>query len=374
MFRNSFQWKQFGGWGVCFALMPVVLCAQEPAAKTGEVKISVAEANEPEVGKPAPDFAMKDQNGKTHRLADYKGKTVVLAFYPKDDTPGCTAQMCGLRNALPQFKEKNVVVLGVSVQDTASKKAFAEKYGLTFPVLADTEKSVAKAYGVLGANGVAERVTFVIGADGTLQNVDRAARLARQDGKVMSDHAAALALMLSDDWKAEVGKPVPSFTLKNHDGKPIISTSSQADVTVLAFVSTKCSFSNDYNGRLTAFAREYAERNGKKVRVLAINSNAGEKPDAIAKHAKDNDFPYPVVKDEGNVIADRFRAEKTPEIWVMDRRGVIRYHGAIDDHYDAAQVKTHYLVDAVNALLEGKEPPVTETLPQGCTIKRERKR
>lgn len=370
MLRNSFQGMIVAGL-LCTVTASLGWCAQEPVAKISQVQSA---ANELEVGKPAPDFALQDQNGKTHRLSDYKGKTVVLAFYPKDDTPGCTAEMCGLRDALPKFKEKNVVVLGVSVQDTTSKKAFATKYGLTFPVLADAKQTVAKAYGVLGANGVAERVTFVIGADGTVQNVDRAARLTRQDGKVVSDHAATLALLLSENWKAELGKPVPSFTLKNHDGKPITSTSAQADLTVLAFVSTKCSFSNDYNGRLSQFARDYAERNGKKVRVLAINANAGEKPEAIAKHAKDNDLPYPVVKDEGNVIADHFAAEKTPEVWVMDRRGILRYHGAIDDHYDAAQVKTHYLKDAVIALLEGKEPSVTETAPQGCSIKRERKR
>jgi thioredoxin-dependent peroxiredoxin len=299
---------------------------------------------------------------------------VVLAFYPKDDTPGCTAQMCALRDALPQFADKGIVVLGVSVQDTASKKAFADKYRLTFPVLADTDKSVAKAYGALGANGVAERITFVIGPEGTVQNVDRAARLARQDGKVMSDHATTLALMLSSDWKAELGKPVPSFTLKNYDGRPVTSTSNKYDLTVLAFVSTKCSFSNDYNGRLVKFARDYADRSGKRVRVMGINANADEKPEMIAKHAQENAFPYPVVKDEKNVIADHFQAQKTPEIWVVDKRGVVRYHGAIDDHFEEAQVKKTYLTDAVNALLEGKDPPVAETPAQGCTIKRERRR
>lgn len=372
--RHQLWWSTAGALALAVALAPMILRAQEPANRPAGVKAADIEAEGPEVGKPAPEFALKDQSGKTHRLADYKGKTVVLAFYPKDDTPGCTAQMCALRDALPQFAEKGIVILGVSVQDTASKKAFADKYKLTFPVLADTDKSVAKAYGALGASGVAERITFVIGPEGTVQNVDRAARLTRQDGKVLSDHAATLARMLSSDWKAELGKPVPSFTLTNYDGKPVTATSNKYDLTVLVFVSTKCSFSNDYNGRLVKFSQDYAERSDKRVRVIGINANTDEKPEAIAKHSKENGLTYPVVKDEKNVIADHFQAQKTPEVWVVDKRGIARYHGAIDDHFEEPQAKTHYLRDAVNALLEGKEPPVTDTPPQGCNIKRERRR
>lgn len=323
-------------------------------------------------GDAAPDFALPDQSGKVHRLSAYRGKTVALSFYPKDDTPGCTAQMCALRDALPRLAAKGVVVLGVSVQSVASKKAFAAKHKLTFPILADADKAVATAYGVLGEGGVAERVTFLIGPDGRVRSVDRAARLARTGvGPLRSDHAETLLQAISDDWKAELGKPVPSFTLVGYDGRPVTSTSNVHELTVLVFVSTKCGFSNDYNARLSQIAREYA---GKKVRVVGINANADEKPDAIAQHARANDLPYPILKDEGNAIADRFAAQKTPEVWVLDKRGVARYHGAIDDHFDAAQAKVRYLADALDALLSGKEPPVADTPPQGCTIKRARRR
>lgn len=176
------------------------------------------------------------------------------------------------------------------------------------------------------------------------------------------------------DAKVELGKPLPSFTLPHYDGTPVLvarpSARDKQDITVLVFVSTKCSFSNDYNVRLAKFSRDYAAR----VRVIGINSNTGEKPDAIAKHAKDNDLPYPILKDEGNVIADRFQAQKTPEFWVVDGKGILRYHGAFDDHFEEAQVKKTFLVDAITALLAGKEPPVRETALQGCTIKRERRR
>lgn len=366
---KQISWPVAGAITLSIALAPAI-SRQDAGANT---VIRQSAASGPEVGKPAPDFSLKDQNGKTHSLADYKGKTVVLAFYPKDDTPGCTAQMCGFRDALPKFQEQGIVILGVSVQDTASKKAFADKYKLTFPVLADSDKAVTKTYGALGANGVADRITFIIGPDGTLQNVDRAARLFRQDGKVMSDHAETLALMLSADWKVALGKPVPSFTLTGYDGAPVTSTSNQADLTVLMFVSTKCGVSNDYNIRMARFAKDFADKGGKRVRFVGINANTDEKPEAIAKHAKDNGFPFPIAKDEHNAIADHFQAVKTPEVWVIDRRGVARYHGAIDDHFDETMVKKTYLLDALNALLEDKDPAVKEVDPQGCNIKRERR-
>ncbi len=371
----GFARKAVATLALSLTLLPTGLLAQgTPAQTPAQTQPAGAESAGPQVGAAAPTFALKDQNDKLHKLSDYKGKTVVLAFYPKDDTPGCTAQMCALRDAMPQLKAKGVVVLGISVQDTASKKAFAAKYKLNFPVLADTDTSVAKAYGVLGASGVAERITFVIGPDGTLQHVDRATRLARQDGKLLSDHATALALMLSSDWKVELGKPVPSFTLSNYDGTRVTSTSNKHDLTVLVFVSTKCSFSNDYNARLVKFAADYATRGTKHVRVIGINANADERVDAIARHASEKGLTYPIVRDEGNRIADRFQAQKTPEVWVIDQRGVVRYHGAIDDHFDETQVKVNYLASAVNALLEGKEPGVKDTPPQGCSIKRERRR
>src|SRR5437870_2822874 len=101
-----------------------------------------------EPGKKAPAFSLKDQHGKVHRLADYAGRPVVLYFYPKDDTPGCTREACDFRDALPKFKPSNAVVLGVSILDEASKAKFADKYDLNFPLLADADHEVAEKYGV----------------------------------------------------------------------------------------------------------------------------------------------------------------------------------------------------------------------------------
>jgi peroxiredoxin Q/BCP len=124
-------------------------------------------------GKKAPAFSLKDQSGATHRLADYAGRPVILYFYPKDDTPGCTAESCSFQEHLPKFKTTKAAVLGVSILDEKSKAKFAAKHGLTFPLLADAEHEVAEKYGVWQEKsrygrtymGIV-RTTYLIGADG----------------------------------------------------------------------------------------------------------------------------------------------------------------------------------------------------------------
>jgi len=126
-----------------------------------------------EPGRKAPAFALPDQDGKTHRLRDYAGRPLILYFYPKDDTPGCTREACAFRDALPDFKKGRAAVLGVSVLDTASKARFAHKHELNFPLLADPDHAVADKYGAWQKKslygrtymGVA-RMTYLIGPDG----------------------------------------------------------------------------------------------------------------------------------------------------------------------------------------------------------------
>ena len=99
-------------------------------------------------GTKAPDFTLPDQNGTMHSLKDYRGKKVILYFYPKDNTSGCTKQACGFSERYPHFREKGVEILGVSKDSVESHKRFEEKYGLAFPLLADPERKVIEAYGV----------------------------------------------------------------------------------------------------------------------------------------------------------------------------------------------------------------------------------
>ncbi|MCL6643478.1 MAG: thioredoxin-dependent thiol peroxidase [Dehalococcoidia bacterium] len=104
----------------------------------------------PEAGTPAPPFTLPDQDGKLVSLADFKGKWVVLYFYPKDDTPGCTKEACSFRDSHAALQAKGAVVLGVSGDSSTSHRKFADKYGLPFPLLADTDHAVARAYGAWG--------------------------------------------------------------------------------------------------------------------------------------------------------------------------------------------------------------------------------
>ena len=101
-----------------------------------------------EMGTKAPDFTLPDQNGDLHSLSEYKGKKIILYFYPKDNTPGCTKQACGFAERYPKFTDKGAVVLGISKDSVASHKKFEEKYGLPFTILSDTELKVIQAYDV----------------------------------------------------------------------------------------------------------------------------------------------------------------------------------------------------------------------------------
>lgn len=125
-------------------------------------------AQAPSIGMAAPDFRLQDQSGKWHKLSDYRGKWVALYFYPKDQTPGCTTQACEFRDNVFAFRDANAQILGVSVDDVDSHQKFSEKHSLPFPILADSNKQVVKAYDVLSFTGFAKRETFVIDPAGVI--------------------------------------------------------------------------------------------------------------------------------------------------------------------------------------------------------------
>ena len=131
-----------------------------------------------EEGTQAPDFELRSDDGDTVKLSALRGRQVVLYFYPKDDTPGCTTQACGIRDAYGEFERAGAVVLGVSPDDESSHEKFREKYELPFTLLADTDHAVAERYGAWGEKKFAgkrymgvKRSTFVIGEDGTVKTV-----------------------------------------------------------------------------------------------------------------------------------------------------------------------------------------------------------
>ena len=142
----------------------------------------------------APTFALLDQNGQTRQLSDYKGKNVLLYFYPKDNTPGCIKEACAIRDAWAEFKRAGIVVLGVSVDTVASHQKFAAKYKLPFTLLADEDKTVVKAYGVWGKKKFmgreysgAKRISFLIDKQGRVLKIYEEVKPEEHAAEVLAD-------------------------------------------------------------------------------------------------------------------------------------------------------------------------------------------
>ena len=147
-------------------------------------------AEVPQAGTPAPAFSLPDQDNHVRRLADFRGKWVVLYFYPKDDTPGCTKEACSFRDDIQQFGALGAQVLGVSVDDTVSHAAFAKKYHLPFPLLSDKDATAAKAYGAFSDLVVmkfAKRYTFLIDPAGKIAKTYLDVDTSRHSTQVIAD-------------------------------------------------------------------------------------------------------------------------------------------------------------------------------------------
>jgi peroxiredoxin Q/BCP len=144
----------------------------------------------PSAGEAAPAFALSDQNGKPHKLSDYSGKWVVLYFYPKDDTPGCTKEACSFRDDLAKLEKLGAQVVGVSVDDTESHARFANKYHLPFPLLADKDGKVADSYGALTnlfLVKIAKRYTFLIDPKGNIAKTYLSVDTSRHSQEIIDD-------------------------------------------------------------------------------------------------------------------------------------------------------------------------------------------
>ena len=144
-------------------------------------------------GDQAPDFESKDQNGNTVRLSDYRGKKVILYFYPKDDTPGCTTQSCNLRDNYSDLQQEGYEVLGVSIDDEASHQKFIKKFDLPFTLLADTDKKIVEAYGVWQEKSMygrkymgTMRYTFVIDENGIIQDIITKVKTAEHTAQILN--------------------------------------------------------------------------------------------------------------------------------------------------------------------------------------------
>lgn len=170
----------------------------------------------------------------------------------------------------------------------------------------------------------------------------------------------------------KMDKEVPSFTLKDamdteHSLKDL---SHEKKATVVMFISTQCPVSNEYNERIIALHNDYKEQG---VQFIGINSNRNESVEEIAEHNKTSKFDFVVLKDLGNEIADKFKARRTPEVYLLDEKRILRYRGAIDN--SQKDPETHYLRETLDLVVTGEEIPGDRktTKAFGCTIKRVRK-
>jgi peroxiredoxin len=180
--------------------------------------------------------------------------------------------------------------------------------------------------------------------------------------------ALCVGLLSAQEFK--LGSPVSDFQVRDLDGKAVPYSALKGPITVVTFIATECPVSNSYNQRMSDLYRDYTSKN---VKFIFVNANRSEPANEVREHAKRVGFPFAVYKDPDNVLADRFDAQVTPESFVIDSSGVIRYHGSIDDSMNESRVHVRRLRAALDALLAGKLVPSTETKAFGCTIKRVRK-
>ena len=168
-------------WLILLGLVAALVLAFTKMARAGEL---------PKVGQLAPDFSLPDQNGVVHSLKEFSGKWLVLYFYPKDDTPGCTQEACAFRDDLHKLTALGAEVVGISVDDGKSHAEFAQKYHLPFPLLADSDKEVAARYGVLmnlGFVKIAKRYTFLIDPQGNINKVYDKVETSRHSQEIIDD-------------------------------------------------------------------------------------------------------------------------------------------------------------------------------------------
>jgi peroxiredoxin len=165
----------------------------------------------------------------------------------------------------------------------------------------------------------------------------------------------------------KLGAKVSDFTVADLQGTPVSYAALKGDTTVVIFIATRCPVSNAYNERMKAVYNDYAP---KGVKFVFINANSNEPLSEVAQHAKEHGFPFAVYKDPGDLVADRFGAQVTPEAFVMDSSGTIRYHGSVDDSQAESRVHSQRLRLALDAVLAGQTVAKAETKAFGCSIKR----
>lgn len=315
------------------------------------------------VGAPVSDFSLKAQDGRTFRIADYRGRPLFLAFVP-DLGVDTRVQARSLAASMARFEESGGKVFLIVETDQRSAQALHAAERLPYPILLDEHEAVARTFGVPKGG----RQTVVVGPSGKVAYHIRGVDVGRHGPQVVAISNGCADEVLSARAKG-VGEPVADFSLPRAEGGAMTTLYGDRSqkATVALFLSVRCPCSNAYNARVRAFAADYRRRG---VRVLAVYSSVDESARDVAEHARAQGFEgFPVLRDERLLGADHLHAGVTPQAFVIDRRGVLRYAGRIDDKREADKVTRHDLRAAVDAVLAGEEPPAS-TPAFGCAIPR----
>jgi peroxiredoxin len=320
------------------------------------------------LGDTAPTFFLQDQDGRPHKLTDYRGRPVAIAFLPDLNNESIT-QLQSMNAAIRQFDTLGVKVFAIAPTTPETAKRVHDTKNLNFPILVDAQQGVMEKYGADTPTDAGKRLSYVVDAEGkvllpikTVHTADHGAQLVELAECCIDQKPVAPSRL--------IGKQIADFQLPRvGDGKQeTLYGDKQQHLTVLYILSAQCPCSGTYDARVSELAKSYAP---KGVRFLALNASANETPQEIALYAKKANYPFPVLKDDKNLIADKIEAKVTPEVFVMDTKGILRYHGRIDDSRKPSEVKAHDLRNALDFLLAGQAPAKPDVATFGCAIYRD---
>ena len=314
----------------------------------------------------APSFSLPDQSGKLHDLRDYEKRSVALVFLPgeSDEVRG---ELRSLKNEMKRFDKIGVKVFAVASMEKATARQLHESEQLNFPILVDAGGKIGQQFGVAPGRPY---VSYVLGPERKVL-LPIATVQPKEHGTQLVELASCFFDTFASGTNPLVDKPVADATLPKVDGTGSESLygDKKQKATVVLFLSSRCPCSGGYDKRNKELADAYAS---KGIRFVAINSSADETDVEIAAHAKAHGFTFPILRDADHKVADRLDAQVTPEAFVMDAQGILRYHGRIDDSRDEKTILSHDLRNALDFLVAGQNPKVKSTTPFGCSIARQK--
>lgn len=312
----------------------------------------------------APSFVLSDQAGRQHHLRDYEQRSVALVFVP-DAGAETQAELASVLKEVPRFDTLGVKLFAVAPIAKEAAEALHTRLKLPFPVLCDDGGRVAQSYGVAPHR---PRLSYLLGANrevllplATVQPAEHGPQLLELSECCLDKTPTAPSKLL--------GKPIADFTLTDTaTGKLTrLYGDKKQKATVVLFLSSRCPCSGKYDVRNKALAERYSKLG---VRFVAVNGSQDEPSTEVAAHAKKAAFPFPVVKDTDGKVVDALGAQVTPEAFVLDAKGTLRYHGRVDDSRDGLAIRNHDLRNALDLVLAGSTATLPETRAFGCAIAR----